>query len=484
MTSNIITLDVGGTVFKTSKSTLMASGFFDAMLNGPWAETSNEDDPIFIDRDPENFRHILAILRDPQHVIPHDITYELDYFQMDWAKPKKKSSSLVENLIDGEHKPMTREVFDRIFECQKNSNSGINCGHFISTQAVGNLDINRRKEIHSHGFIFPIQPEPSMSCYLRQPILPRYPVTGINNRFKFTIPRQGDTVVDMVLRFQMEATEWQDDHDPRYDVISQIDLTLGGLRIDTLSGQALQLLDVVHMPSDKRRARQNIERHSCIVTMRIPFFFSGAKHINRQKSILNQSVSSALPVVAIPYREIMITIDFKIGVTIIDPVLDIEYSLLDRHEREQLCRHKYDIMVWQHQTERQDLQQHLRVFKLHFRYQNPAHEFYWAVQGTETGSFYVIEQTEMRVNQYNMFTSTDRVIRERIILNPDCQGNGMLPIYYWSMADGSLDGSRIHELTFYIQLLDNLPEPAEFIVMVKTRNYARVHNGDFLLFNT
>ena len=63
MTDEIVTLNVGGTLFTTSKSTLMIVPFFQRMFEGNWSTTKLADGSIFIDRDPHIFGILLKILR-------------------------------------------------------------------------------------------------------------------------------------------------------------------------------------------------------------------------------------------------------------------------------------------------------------------------------------------------------------------------------------------------------------------------------------
>lgn len=58
--SDIIILNVGGTIFRSTKSTLEISKYFEAMLNGNFKLNKDE---VFIDRDPELFGYILSYLR-------------------------------------------------------------------------------------------------------------------------------------------------------------------------------------------------------------------------------------------------------------------------------------------------------------------------------------------------------------------------------------------------------------------------------------
>jgi len=77
---SIIKLNVGGTLFTTSVSTLTSikGTFFDSMFSGRWEPKKDEDGCFFIDRDPIVFRHILNFLRD----------HEIDLEQLSTSKQK------------------------------------------------------------------------------------------------------------------------------------------------------------------------------------------------------------------------------------------------------------------------------------------------------------------------------------------------------------------------------------------------------------
>lgn len=65
----IISFDVGGRQFATYQSTLSKCPRMQGLRPGD-----------FIDRDPDNFRHILAWMRDAHHLIPESVHYELDWY--------------------------------------------------------------------------------------------------------------------------------------------------------------------------------------------------------------------------------------------------------------------------------------------------------------------------------------------------------------------------------------------------------------------
>ncbi|CAL2033878.1 unnamed protein product [Caenorhabditis brenneri] len=91
MTSGgIVKLDIGGTLFKTSKSTLTKfDGFFKTMLETDVPLNNDEHGEIFVDRDPKHFRYILNYMRDGFVNIPdskadiEEIQIEAQFYLLD-----------------------------------------------------------------------------------------------------------------------------------------------------------------------------------------------------------------------------------------------------------------------------------------------------------------------------------------------------------------------------------------------------------------
>ena len=82
----IIILDVGGTKFKTTDSTLNKSGFFKGLLSGTFGDIQ-QDGSYFIDRNAEYFKYLLDYLRYDYVLIPSEIAsilaMEAAYYQID-----------------------------------------------------------------------------------------------------------------------------------------------------------------------------------------------------------------------------------------------------------------------------------------------------------------------------------------------------------------------------------------------------------------
>lgn len=78
----VVTLDVGGRTFRTTVGTLCAgSGYFRSQFaRFPPATGDDGRVSLFIDRDPQAFEHVLALLRDPAYAVPRAYRRELLFY--------------------------------------------------------------------------------------------------------------------------------------------------------------------------------------------------------------------------------------------------------------------------------------------------------------------------------------------------------------------------------------------------------------------
>ncbi|CAO4367725.1 unnamed protein product [Caenorhabditis nigoni] len=88
--SHIVKLNIGGTIFQTTNSTLTGvDGFFKTMMETGVPIAKDDSGAIFIDRDPTHFRLILNFLRDGHVEMPKsekelkEIRREADYYLLD-----------------------------------------------------------------------------------------------------------------------------------------------------------------------------------------------------------------------------------------------------------------------------------------------------------------------------------------------------------------------------------------------------------------
>lgn len=73
--SDIVELNVGGRIFTTTKSTLVASSYFEVMFSGKMQPGARDKEGrIFIDRNPDKFYWVLEWLRCDQQELPSDFS--------------------------------------------------------------------------------------------------------------------------------------------------------------------------------------------------------------------------------------------------------------------------------------------------------------------------------------------------------------------------------------------------------------------------
>ena len=91
--TNIITLDVGGRIFKTTRNTLIGGSEYFRDL---FEDSHNNNEPLFIDRSYDAFEHVLNLLRNPTYKFPDQYLEELKYFGI---KSNKVESTIENNCV-------------------------------------------------------------------------------------------------------------------------------------------------------------------------------------------------------------------------------------------------------------------------------------------------------------------------------------------------------------------------------------------------
>ncbi|CAS01145.1 Protein CBG25769 [Caenorhabditis briggsae] len=126
--AHIIKLNVGGSLFQTSKSTLTKfDGFFKTMLETEIPVAKDESGAIFIDRDPKHFRVILNFMRDGDVALPEapvdvtEIQKEAEYYLLgglvELCKPKLEAQKMP--YFAETYEDMARAVSTTIMKTQQ-----------------------------------------------------------------------------------------------------------------------------------------------------------------------------------------------------------------------------------------------------------------------------------------------------------------------------------------------------------------------------
>ena len=123
----LIKLNVGGTIFTTTKSIICQSKYFQTLLN-KFSINKLEDDSLFIDDDPNLFIHILNKLRHPGYIYPENLAENLailsEYYQ-------------IVNININNQNNNNIQIMENIFK--------INSGEIIKLNNTNNNNINYNK---------------------------------------------------------------------------------------------------------------------------------------------------------------------------------------------------------------------------------------------------------------------------------------------------------------------------------------------------
>nr|XP_054770372.1 putative potassium channel regulatory protein [Lytechinus pictus] len=103
---NYVGLNVGGRIFKTSRTTLLAypESFFSRLLDGPIPSAKDDQGNYLIDQDGEVFRHVLNFMRYNELVLPEGfkeygvLERQADFFQLESLKSSIERHMQVDGL--------------------------------------------------------------------------------------------------------------------------------------------------------------------------------------------------------------------------------------------------------------------------------------------------------------------------------------------------------------------------------------------------
>ena len=102
-----IKLNVGGTVFETTKDSLKNSTYLTSFVER-WTKPN---EVIFIDRSPETFKHVISLLRDFNYPFPDEYLYELDFYGIKYTDtPRENKMDKLFDMIDGMQKKLDKLI--------------------------------------------------------------------------------------------------------------------------------------------------------------------------------------------------------------------------------------------------------------------------------------------------------------------------------------------------------------------------------------
>lgn len=123
---NIVTFDVGGKIFKTSRSCLQnheGTHMLERLVSDTWQKDKDHTKPIFIDRDGDTFAYVLNYLRYGRVTLPDTIPedmflLDLDFYGIEPTEDSVRSA----NFLKKKNTPTDLVTFDvggRIFKTKE-----------------------------------------------------------------------------------------------------------------------------------------------------------------------------------------------------------------------------------------------------------------------------------------------------------------------------------------------------------------------------
>ena len=95
-----IKLNIGGTLFETTYGTISQSEYLKKLVE--WNK-DKLNEPIFINRIGEHFKHVLALLIDGNHSFPRNLQYELDFYCIKYLVKTDQKESMENQFISLEN---------------------------------------------------------------------------------------------------------------------------------------------------------------------------------------------------------------------------------------------------------------------------------------------------------------------------------------------------------------------------------------------
>ena len=266
-----VTINVGGELFCTSKETLSVSTFFQSYFSR-WA-TSTEPIPasepvptygpvptyepvhtqsskhpsIFIDRNPEAFRHILSYIRNPDYPFPSKFEYELEFYGV------AKKEPTITNQDEQEKEKEDEIVFDlKPFDRTE--------GLFGYNTSPQHLPDKYVRMIKSMGNTL-------LEC------ISTNGTAGFGRAHKFTL-NSTNSIDKIFLQFYIEDIQLYKLKCPNkliFNLIQRIDLEFGNKRVAQLHGDLLYIWMKLYHPEDYKLFVETLGKNYLILPLHCMF---------------------------------------------------------------------------------------------------------------------------------------------------------------------------------------------------------------------
>ena len=290
-----------------------------------------------------------------------------------------------------------------------------------------------------------------------------------NSKVTATISRNGDLITNMYLQVKLPGTSnvRAEINNLGHAMINEVELEIGGQRIDRQYGEWLDIWSELSMPDSKKKAydahminkypdnqtysKFNDERYLYVP---LQFFF-------------NRNPGLALPLIALQYHEVKINITFgSLLPTDADVNLYVDYVYLDTDERKRFAQSAHEMLIEQVQfTGDESVRSGTNSYRLNFNH--PVKELVWVVtDGNKRG-----------------VADEDKLTFKDAVLNASLQLNGhdrfdQRPSSYFRLVQPFQHHTRIPEKPVFVYSFAIKPEDHQ---PSGTCNFSRIDNATLKL---
>jgi hypothetical protein len=172
---------------------------------------------------------------------------------------------------------------------------------------------------------------------------------GFGKKVSTTISRNGDLITDVILEIVLtRGTVTNKTTYPAEQLISDIELEIGGQRIDKHYSDWFRIYDNLFRKADDRAAYRRMvdfsdEKADSVKRLYLPLIF-----------FFNRSPGLALPLIALQYHEVKLNIQFAAqsvmnGIKNVEPTVQcyVDYVYLDTEERRKFAQVSHEYLIQQ-----------------------------------------------------------------------------------------------------------------------------------------
>jgi hypothetical protein len=228
-----------------------------------------------------------------------------------------------------------------------------------------------------------------------------------SRRVTCQISRNGDLIHRMYLQTSITGATWADNAYAGLRLVKNVELEIGGQRIDKQYGDWMFVWNELSLPSGKRAGYDTMVGADAVTTtdttMYIPLEFWFCRN-----------PGLALPLIALQYHEVKVNIEFdsatNAGITagtMGTTSLWVDYIFLDTDERRRFAQLSHEYLIEQLQFTGEETVTASSSNKVKLNFNHPVKELVWVTQasGAAVGTYVAITDAKLQLNGHDRFAT-------------------------------------------------------------------------------